>query len=600
MSLPREAVVRQKVTALRAYVTIRASRRSFKSPVDATPLTNKPDELIANVEPSGFDQAVLEMRAAVGLASVLLESEELDRHSRDTIPWQQTCSAVVYPGSRDEVCTIVKIAARHRLPVWTFSKGKNWGYGATMAARNGAVILILERMNRILEVNEDLAYAVIEPGVTYKQLSDHLKSRATKLWADCTDSTPEGSVLGNALDRGLGHTPYGDHFANLCGLEVVLADGEVIQTGAARPDSPAWHTFKWGAGPYVEGLFSQSNFGIVTQAGIWLMPEPEAFQAFFCEVEQEKNLPAVLDSLRRLALAGAVRGTAHLINDILFLSMLMQYPHELRQGQPCLSDDTRSEIRSRYGISPWTLTSGLYGTAAQVKANRDLIQRELKSYGKLTFVDRSDLTVFEWLTRFVKRTQHLPLLSGVSRLLRNFLIGRLPMEGFEVIPNAVSLLQGVPGEFIVRFAYFKSRQARPIADVDPARDGCGLIWFAPVAPLTGSHISRVLDLCRPVFRQHGFDFSVSLIVVNPRSAVLLMEIFYDKADTDETARARLLYEELRSLTEREGYQQYRTNVSNMHQLLEPAPQYQRFLHSMKKAVDPSGTLAPGRYGIGSM
>ena len=104
----------------------------------------------------------------------------------------------------------------------------------------------------------------------------------------------------------------------------------------------------------------------------------------------------------------------------------------------------------------------------------------------------------------------------------------------------------------------------------------------------------------PVFREHGFDFSVSLIVVNPRSAVMLMEIFYDKADPAETARARALYEALCGLTVRAGYQQYRTNVANMHRLLEPVPQYQRLLDSMKKAVDPCGTLAPGRYGVGRM
>ena len=564
------------------------------------PLANEREELIANGKPSTFDQAVVEMRAAVGSDHVLLESEALARHSCDTIPWQRTCCAVVYPSSRDEVCAIVKIAAQHRLPLWTFSKGKNWGYGATMAAQNGAVILLLERMNRILEVNEDLAYAVIEPGVTYKQLADHLKSRAIKLWADCTDSTPEGSVLGNALDRGQGHTPYGDHFGNLCGLEVVLANGEVIQTGAAPPDSPTWHTFKWGTGPYLEGLFSQSNFGIVTRAGIWLMPEPQAFQAFLCEVEQEENLPAVLDSLRRLALAGALRGTVHLINDILCLSMVMQYPHELRQGQPCLSDDARRDLRSRLGISLWTLTSGLYGTVAQVQANRALIRRELKPYGKLTFIDRRQLARLEWLIRLLKRMQHLPFASGLDRLLKNCLIGRAPLEVFEVIPHAVGILQGVPSEFIVRFAYFKSRQGRPRSDVNPARDGCGLIWFAPVAPLTGSHVNRVLDLCRPVFREHGFDFSVSLIVVNPRSAVVLMQIFYDKTDPTETARARVLYEDLCGLTVRAGYQQYRTNVANMHRLLEPVPEYQRLLDSMKRAVDPCGTLAPGRYGIGSM
>jgi hypothetical protein len=79
-----------------------------------------------------------------------------------------------------------------------------------------------------------------------------------------------------------------------------------------------------------------------------------------------------------------------------------------------------------------------------------------------------------------------------------------------------------------------------------------------------------------------------------------MEIFYDKADSAETARARDLHEDLCGLTARAGYQLYRTNVANMHRLLEPVPQYQRLLDSMKRAVDPCGTLAPGRYGVGSL
>jgi 4-cresol dehydrogenase (hydroxylating) len=92
---------------------------------------------------------------------------------------------------------------------------------------------------------------------------------------------------------------------------------------------------------------------------------------------------------------------------------------------------------------------------------------------------------------------------------------------------------------------------------------------------------------------------VSVIVVNPRSAVVLMEIFYDKADPAESARAKGLYEDLCGITVRAGYQQYRTNVASMQRLLEPVPQYERLLDSIKRAVDPGGTLAPGRYGIGS-
>ena len=74
--------------------------------------------------------------------------------------------------------------------------------------------------------------------------------------------------MGNALERGVGLTPYADHFGHLCGLEVVLADGSIVHTGGGGgPRCKTWHTHKWGTGPYLEGLFSQSNLGIVTRAG---------------------------------------------------------------------------------------------------------------------------------------------------------------------------------------------------------------------------------------------------------------------------------------------------------------------------------------------
>ena len=64
-----------------------------------------------------------------------------------------------------------------------------------------------------------------------------------------------------------------DHWNAVCGLEVVLANGEVLRTGmGAMPNSEVWHQYKYGFGPLVDGLFSQSNFGIVTRMGLWLMP----------------------------------------------------------------------------------------------------------------------------------------------------------------------------------------------------------------------------------------------------------------------------------------------------------------------------------------
>lgn len=97
--------------------------------------------------------------------------------------------------------------------------------------------MVLERMNRIHEVDEALGYAVIEPGVTYKQLNEFLKANYPDLWSDSAGTTQFASVLGNALDKGRGLTPYADHlgayvvwmlFCLMAGCLRPVADRKVI------------------------------------------------------------------------------------------------------------------------------------------------------------------------------------------------------------------------------------------------------------------------------------------------------------------------------------------------------------------------------------
>ena len=74
-----------------------------------------------------------------------------------------------------------------------------------------------------------------------------------------------GSVVGNALERGYGYTPYGENTRNICGLEVVLPNGDLVRTGnGAMSNSHSWQLFKYGYGPSWDQLFCQSNFGVVT------------------------------------------------------------------------------------------------------------------------------------------------------------------------------------------------------------------------------------------------------------------------------------------------------------------------------------------------
>src|SRR5690349_3340027 len=168
---------------------------------------------------SRFQLALGRIQSIVGNEYVVHDAVNVQRRSQDIIPSARTPVAFVYPGSVEEMVALVKLANEYRLPLWPVSKGKNWGYGAATPAQDGAIVIVLERLNRIIEVNQDLAYVVIEPGVTYRQLHTYLRDHNIPLWLDCTDGPADGSVMGNALERGVGETDYGDHFGNICGLE---------------------------------------------------------------------------------------------------------------------------------------------------------------------------------------------------------------------------------------------------------------------------------------------------------------------------------------------------------------------------------------------
>lgn len=120
-------------------------------------------------------------------------------------------SAVIAPRNVPEVQAIVRLCNDYVIPLWPFSIGRNVGYGGAAPRVPGSVGLDMGRhMNKILKVDVDGAYALVEPGVTYTDLHQYLvdNNLRDKLWIDVPD-LGGGSVLGNTVERGVGYTPYG-------------------------------------------------------------------------------------------------------------------------------------------------------------------------------------------------------------------------------------------------------------------------------------------------------------------------------------------------------------------------------------------------------
>src|SRR5450432_4664741 len=200
--------------------------------------------------PNTAASAARQWSEVVGPENVITDSSSLRTAETGTFASSHRIPAIVRPANRAEVQECLRIANRSGTPVYPISSGKNWGYGSSVPAADGCVLLDLGRMNRIVDFSEELGYVTVEPGVTQAQLYAFLQDRGSALWMDSTGASPDCSLIGNTVERGFGHTPYGDHFANSCGLQVVLADGDVIDTGFSRfPSAHAGPLFRWGVGP---------------------------------------------------------------------------------------------------------------------------------------------------------------------------------------------------------------------------------------------------------------------------------------------------------------------------------------------------------------
>ncbi len=532
------------------------------------------------------DAELLEALVSIlGPDGVVSDAEAIERTTRTCLPFHALASVVVYPSTAQQVQAVVQAALKANVPIWPVSTGKNFGYGEKTAVYGAGITMVLERMNRIWQVDEQLGFAVIEPGVTYKQINDHLKQTGSRLWADTAGTTQYASVMGNALDKGRGLTPMADHFGCLCGMDVVLPDGKLLETGGGPTGNNAVrHTYKWGVGPYLDGLFAQSNLGIVVKAGIWLMPAPEKFDfaAFEYKAPPEK-LGAFIDDLRELVMARAIRSHPHLANDFAMMCILAQYPYDKLGGRRHLSDEAAAAWRQQHGVARWTFGCGLYGSSEEVRYQKRMIRKVLGRYGLVQFIGAAVRD--DWYGRLIRTVAPV-----VNRLL-----GKSP-EFTDVMVPAIDLFRGIPTDEFVRQAYFKSHQKKPDTDVDPARDGCGLVWIGPVVPFTSGHVMKALSLTKQIFDKHEFDFFAEVIVESARSVILLVGVFYDKQDAADAERALAWYHEARDAYVENGYPPYRATSMSMATALDANPQAKAFVASLKQAVDPQNLIAPGRYG----
>ncbi|MDQ6829974.1 MAG: FAD-binding protein [Gemmatimonadota bacterium] len=542
--------------------------------------------------PSPRDDLRRALEMIVGRVHVSIDERALDDASRSTVPQSTRPALLVRPASRDEVVAVVRVVARHGGTVYPISGGRNWGYSDACAPADGAVLLDLSRMQNIIEVNAPLAYAVIEPGVTQRQLGDFLRDNTVRLRLEATGAGPDATLTGNMLERGIGYGAYGDRGAEMCALEVVLADGSVLNTGpGAYPGAAAEHVRGTAIGPELDGLFRQSGWGIVTRLTVWLEPEPVSSSYLFFTLEKPESIGMLVDALRTARLSGSLPGVVHLYNDMRLLGATMRRPATDDDGAP-LARHAALEVAypkltrrllAQHGLPAWTGSAVLNGSSrAEVAAKRRAIKRVLRRVDGLRAVFISDALVRRgaWLRA---RTPAWVSLAKLRATWDRLWLG-------------VSMLRGEPIYETLRGAMWRTKGdvESSAAPRDPIEARAGIAWVAPILPAASSAVHEVDDIARAVLHAHGFEYQVTFSLVSPRAVAAVISICFDRANTAECARAAACHDALvRALLER-GYPPYRGSHRARELAREAAPAFWAVADRVRAALDPSQAISRGR------
>jgi len=209
-----------------------------------------------------------ELESIVGPAGCLHRPEELLVYECDGLTLHSgKPAAVVLPRSRAEVCSVVWACRAHSVPF--VPRGAGTGLSGGAIANDEAVVVECSRMNRILEVNAEDRYAIVEPGVINADLSKRTLEHGL-FYAPDPSSQLVCTIGGNVAENSGGpHTlKYGTTTNHVLALELVLPDASVVHLGSPSGFAPGYDLVGAVVG-------SEGTLGIVTQVTVRLEPIPE-------------------------------------------------------------------------------------------------------------------------------------------------------------------------------------------------------------------------------------------------------------------------------------------------------------------------------------
>jgi 4-cresol dehydrogenase (hydroxylating) len=335
-------------------------------------------------------------------------------------------------------------------------------------------------------------------------------------------------------------------------MKIVTPDGELLHTGmGSLKDSDAQNVYRYGIGPTIDGLFTQSGMGIIVEITIELMPVPECVEMFVFSSRDENDAGRLTEVIRNLKLNGVVNSAVHIAN----------------------RSRAIGEKTNRFA-GAWNLSGAITGTPGMVRAKRKAVKKEfrrhIKTY-KLHFLGKRSMSLVKWIHEHIK-----------------------PVPVYDALRDAFDLITGVPTDHPLKTLL--NDDDLTSEHIDTRHYKTCFSWINAVCQCREESINKLLHLINSEFTEHGYEFRVTFTAVNPRTLIMISNISYPRSEPEIQKAEEFLTRCQKKLTDN-GFYPYRSG-SGIH---EKTPQhessYHEFLKRIKETIDPNGIIAPGKYNL---
>lgn len=350
------------------------------------------------------------------------------------------------------------------------------------------------------------------------------------------------------------------------GMEIVLPSGELMRTGmgalphpqqkeGARPEDQPWNEtsqlFNYGFGPYVDGLFTQSNLGITTKMGMWLMPNPGGYQSYLITIPREEDLKQAVDIIRPLRLGMILQNVPtlrHILLDAAVMGHKSDYTSDISKP---LDDAELDAIAEKLNLGRWNFYGALYGPEPIRNAMWGVVKQAFSSIPGAKFYFPEDRK-----------------------------------EKDSVLHMRHKTMQGIPTFDELRWVSWLPNGSH--------------LFFSPIAKVNGEDATAQFAVTKARCREAGLDF-IGTFTIGMREMHHIVCIVFDRKNEVQKKKAHWLIKTLIDDCAKRGWGEYRTHLAVMDQIMDTYSFndsiFRKFNEQIKNAVDPNGIIAPGKSGV---